>query len=50
MTARQSAIEDIKSELHQSSKAFIAFNKKLNPVIKQITEDYINTQQSLNTK
>lgn len=50
MTAKTQAIEDIKADLVESSKVFLAFHKELNPEIDNLVKDYIAKQQSLNHK
>lgn len=44
MTAEEQAIQDIKDELRSQSKCFLAFRKRLNPIIDHIVEEYIKKQ------
>lgn len=48
MTAKDKAIEDIKAELAQASKCFLAFHKELNQRIDNLVDSYIKLQESLN--
>lgn len=50
MTARETAIHDIKDDLWQNSKCFITFRKQLNPIMKRMVDNYINLQKKLNGK
>lgn len=43
--AKEKAIQDIKEDLMQEGKCFLAFRKKLNPTIGNIVRKYINSQQ-----
>lgn len=43
--AKEKAIQDIKEDLMQEGKCFLAFRKKLNPTIGNIVRKYINAQQ-----
>lgn len=47
MSVRELAIKDIKNELKQESKCFLAFNTQLNPKIRNIVKSYINLQEEL---
>lgn len=47
MTPYQQAKQDIKSELHKSSKSFIAFRTELNPIMRDIVEEYSKAQDKL---
>lgn len=47
MTARQQAIHDIKAELHSLDKCFIAYNTRLNPVMRKLVKNQIKLQESL---
>lgn len=46
----QQAIKDIKDDLWQHSKCFIAFRKKLNPIMRKMVGNYIKSQEKLNGK
>ena len=50
MTAKETAIQDIKDELRQESRCFIAFRKKLNPIMKKLVKNYITLQEKPNDK
>ena len=45
MTAEQQALQDIKDDLKQQSKTFIAFRKRLNPIMDRIVNHYLNEQE-----
>lgn len=45
MTAEEQATLDIKNELRQSSKCFLAFRKKLNPIMDKLVENYTKLQE-----
>lgn len=45
MTAKETAIQDIKDELRQESRCFITFRKKLNPIMKKMVKNYIKLQE-----
>lgn len=45
MTAKGQAIQDIKDELKNEDKCFIAFRKNLNPTINAIVAKYIKQQE-----
>lgn len=47
MSPRQQAIKDIKSELKDEHKAFIAFRTELNPVINMLVKKQIEEQGSI---
>lgn len=47
MTAEKSAIEDIKDDLMRESKSFLAFRRKLNPVMQKMVKDYIELQKEV---
>lgn len=49
MTVEQQATQDIKDDLWQNSKCFIAFKKKLNPIMKKIVNSYIKQQENART-
>lgn len=46
MTAKETAIKDIKDELRQESRSFITFRKKLNPIMNFIVKRYLKLQDS----
>lgn len=46
MTAKTQAIQDIKDELKLSSKVFLAFRKKLDPIMDKLVEDYTRQQEN----
>lgn len=45
MTAAEQAIKDIKDDLKSQSRSFLAFRKKLNPVMDNIVGEYIKHQE-----
>lgn len=45
MTAKEQAVQDIKDELKLSSKSFLAFRKKLDPIMDKLVENYIKQQE-----
>jgi hypothetical protein len=45
MTAKQKAILDIKQELRDQAKAFIAFRTELNPIMDELVSDYYNKEE-----
>lgn len=47
MTAKQQALMDIKKELKENHKSFLAFRTNLNPVMDKLVNDYIHLQNSL---
>lgn len=47
MTARQQAVLDIKDELRRSNKCFLVFRRRLNPIMKDLVNDYIKAQEEL---
>lgn len=47
MSAKQAAIQDIKDDLKQQSKSFLAFHKQLNPIMDEIVNTYIQQQSNL---
>ena len=46
MTAKQQALKDIKDELRQENKAFIAFRSELNPIMRRIVSEYLHQQRT----
>lgn len=47
INARQLALHDIKVELESQNKCFIAFRVDLNPVMREMVEEYIKQQNKL---
>lgn len=47
MTAKQLAIQDIKDDLMQHSRCFIAYNQRLTPVINSLVKSYIKAQEAV---
>lgn len=47
MTARGTAIKDIKDDLMQESKSFLAFRKRLDPIMEKMVSDYIEMQEDI---
>ena len=47
MSAKQQAIQDIRTELHECNKAFIAFRTELNPVMRRIVKSYLKKQNEM---
>lgn len=45
MTAKEKAIEDIKEDLVRESRSFLAFRRKLDPVMRKMVSDYIELQE-----
>ena len=45
MTAKKKAIEDIKEDLLRESRSFLAFRRKLDPVMQKMVSDYIELQK-----
>lgn len=45
MTVEELAIKDIKDELRQESKSFIAFRKKLDPIMNKMVKEYTKLQK-----
>lgn len=48
MTAKQSAIEDIKNDLKAQGRCFIAFRRNLNPTMRKLVSCHIREQKNLN--
>lgn len=46
--AKKTAIQDIKEDLMQEGKCFLAFRKNLNPTIGNMVRKYINSQNRIN--
>lgn len=46
MTAKEQAVQDIKDELRLSSRSFLAFRKKLDPIMDKLVEDYTKQQEN----
>jgi hypothetical protein len=47
MSAKQQAIQDIRTELQGCNKAFIAFRTELNPVMRRIVKSYLKKQNEM---
>lgn len=47
MTAKEQAIRDIKNDLRQSGKCFLAFHRELNPIMSELVNNQINRQEHL---
>lgn len=45
--AKEKTIQDIKEDLMQEGKCFLAFRKKLNPTIGNMVRKYINSQRRI---
>lgn len=45
MIAEEQATLDIKDELRKGSKCFLAFRKKLNPIMDKLVENYTKLQE-----
>lgn len=45
MTVEEQATLDIKDELRKGSKCFLAFKKKLNPIMDKLVENYTKLQE-----
>lgn len=45
MTVEEQATLDIKDELRKRSKCFLAFRKKLNPIMDKLVESYTKLQE-----
>ena len=45
MTIEEQATLDIKDELRKESKCFLAFRKKLNPIMDKLVENYTKLQE-----
>ena len=45
MTVEELATLDIKDELRQRSRCFLAFRKKLNPIMDKLVENYTKFQE-----
>ena len=46
-SAKESALKDIKEELHQEHKSFIAFRQENNKPIRKIVNEYIKEQKHI---
>ena len=44
MSAKEQAIQDIKSELAKEGKSFLAFRRSLNPVMRALVKEQISEQ------
>lgn len=49
MSAKEAAINDIKKDLLQHNKSFIAFKQELNPIMRKLVRKHLMEQQSINT-
>ena len=47
MSAKETAIRDIKEDLKQNHKSFIAFHKELNPIMDRIVKKQLEKQCAL---
>lgn len=47
MTAKEQAILDIKEELKEQHKSFLAFHKNLNSIMDRLVENQIRLQTSI---
>lgn len=45
MTVKEQATLDIKDELRKGSKCFLAFRKKLNPIMDKLVKNYTKLQE-----
>lgn len=45
MTVEEQATLDIKDELRKGSRCFLAFRKKLNPIMDKLVENYTKLQE-----
>lgn len=45
--AYNQAVEDIKDDLLKEGKCFLAFRKKLNPVMEEIVREYADAQSQI---
>ena len=45
MAVEEQATLDIKDELRKGSKCFLAFKKKLNPIMDKLVENYTKLQE-----
>lgn len=50
MTAKQSAIQDIRDDLRQQGKCFIAFHRELDPIMSYLVSEQIHQQYNLKHK
>lgn len=50
MKAKEKAIQDIKNDLIQDGKCFLAFRKDLNHIIGNMVRKYINSQIKITKK
>jgi len=48
MTAQQQAVLDIKEDLKRNSRSFIAFNAKLNPIMRRLVREQLKSQSIIN--
>lgn len=45
MTAKQQALKDIHNDLREQGKAFIAYHRELNQVMRQLVSDHLKQQK-----
>lgn len=45
MTIEDIATQDIKDDLRQQSRCFLAFRKKLNPIMDKLVDNYTKKQE-----
>lgn len=48
MTAKEQAVIDIKDELRQQCRCFLAFRERLNPVMDRLVDTYTKRQSTAN--
>lgn len=47
MTAKQQAMEDIKNDLLEHGKCFIAFKSELNPIMRKLVSEQLKAQKKV---
>jgi hypothetical protein len=47
MSVKQTAISDLKKQLKEEGRSFLAFNKKLDSSIQAIVDNYIKQQENV---
>ena len=50
MTARQQAIQDIRAELKNESKSFIAYRTELNRQMRNLVNEHLKAQKQVSKK
>lgn len=50
MSAKQTAINDIKESLKEENKCFIAFHRVLNPIMDSLVRQQLDEQAKLNKR